>query len=745
MFSVNSTIFTEDFSFQIHIVDVNYAAGKVAYFDLNTKLKKRKKSMSATSRLETVRVVSKPKNMRFEELQKILKVKKCQIDRLGFDTSVYVPKSLSPMKQSMMAMKREEKAEENYNIIAPIVERKDACFDYLYTDRGGEHINNLSKANGVHITQIYRLLSQFYQRGGVESAMYPNYRNCGRNYQFIASIYNDAPKRGRPSTRTKYRNVTDEDRANIKIFLTKLGKRVLDKRGYQKCYDIYDFKFQSRQIELEGKDGEKELRTVPLPQAECISYDQFYHFVKLLERDVSFRWSKRDKRYLEDYENRLDRARNGVPGPAFRYEIDATIEDIYLAFPYKTNQRLSSGRPVVYRVVCVYSSMVVGMHVSFEGPNWKGVLQALLNAFSDKVEFCKQFGIDITPEEWPCMHTCDELTMDNGVEYLRKQQIQMLKALIGICVLNFTEIYTGSAKGTVEGGFEIDKKEIIQFMPGYVERDQDRKGRHASNEALLSYHDFVKQLICQTLIRNNETFNESLQDKAMAVAGNKATPLETWNFGMAHYMNNGRGKIFDRKTLLFALLPSGEASTTEKGIYYQGLYYNCAFAAMQGWLTSSKNRVVKKLEIRFSYESTNYIWYKFEDKVYTATLSPHSEKYEDVTWYDALHLLELYKLEKVFQKDSERVQRFRQKEEKELIERAARDRLKGIKKSKRKSVAPHIPVTKHVQQKLLDVNVTENFAYLLSDGLVLPKEPIKIKVVDRSDNNNFNLMYGDNK
>jgi len=739
MFSVNSIIFTERFSFYIHIVDVHHATGQVAYFDLNTPQGKRKKCKP----LKTVRVVSKPQVIRFEELQEILNGKKCQLDRFEFDAGVYVPQSLSPMRQELFVMKREEKALENYSVIAPLVENRDARFEYLYTDRGAEHINKISQATGVYVTQVYRLLSQFFQRGGVESAMYPNYKNCGRNYQFIEAICDEAPKRGRPSNRTDYRNVTEEDRDNIRTFLKKLGKRTLDKRGYQNCYEIYDFKFQSQKVEIEGKDGCSEERIVSLPRSECISYSQFYHYVKRVEKDVSFKWSKRDKNYLENYENRLGQARDGVPGPAFRYEIDATREDIYLAFPYRTNQRLSSGRPIVYRVICVYSSMVVGFHVSFEGPNWKGVLQALLNAFSDKVEFCKQYGIDIAPEEWPCMFTCDELTMDNGVEYPRKQQIQMLMANIGIDVLNLTKIYAGEAKGNVEGGLAIDKNEVIQFMPGYVERVPERKEKHASNNALLSYKDFVSQLIHQALIRNNEVFNENLHDKAMAQAGIKATPLEVWNFGMRHYMNNGRGKYFDRKTLLFALLPSGDASTTEKGIYYKGLYYNCAFAASQGWLTSSKRRTVKKLDIRFSYETTNHIWYKFEGNVYTATLSPHSEKYEDVTWYDALHLLELYELDKVVQKESERLQRFKQKEETERIEKAALDRVKGMTKSKRKSAAPDINITQFVQQKILDKDVAENFINLLSDGLVIPKDPIKIESKERSELNNFNDMYGE--
>src|SRR5690606_34544891 len=83
-------------------------------------------------------------------------------------------------------------------------------------------------------------------------------------------------------------------------------------------------------------------------------------------------------------------------GPGQIFEVDATIADVYLVSPIDSN--IIVGRPVVYIVVDVYSHMVVGLYVGFEGPSWLGVMMAIENTVENKVEFCKQFDIKITEE-----------------------------------------------------------------------------------------------------------------------------------------------------------------------------------------------------------------------------------------------------------------------------------------------------------------------------------------------------------
>ena len=62
-------------------------------------------------------------------------------------------------------------------------------------------------------------------------------------------------------------------------------------------------------------------------------------------------------------------------GPGARYEIDATIADLYLVA--EDDPALIIGRPVLYFVKDVFSRMVVGMYVGLENPSWVAAMVAL--------------------------------------------------------------------------------------------------------------------------------------------------------------------------------------------------------------------------------------------------------------------------------------------------------------------------------------------------------------------------------
>ena len=70
-------------------------------------------------------------------------------------------------------------------------------------------------------------------------------------------------------------------------------------------------------------------------------------------------------------------------GPGHRYQIDATIADIYLLSEHDRSRIV--GRPVVYVVVDVFSRMIVGLYVGFEGPSWVSAMIALAHIATDKV------------------------------------------------------------------------------------------------------------------------------------------------------------------------------------------------------------------------------------------------------------------------------------------------------------------------------------------------------------------------
>lgn len=743
MFNKHSRIVTDSGSLNILIVDVDDE--KLAYIDFNRTNAPRKKAPAKAPKKSYERMQAKPKSMNISDFAEMIGSYQYQVKGEEYENGLYVPPGQSHLNQQFIINKRKTAARDNYELIRPIVEDKDKRFDYLYTDRSQEHIKEISLDTGVKAAQISRMLSLYFSRGGCFNAMFPNYRYCGGTFVLPEKIAEGLIKRGRNSETTNYRSRTQEDNTRIEEHLKKLGKRNFDKLPYTKQYEVYDYIYQGVDKKFEDKNGVVTVQRVPLPESECISYDQYYGYVKKLERERKLHWTRKgEKQYLKEYESRLYRARDGIKGPGFRYEIDATIEDVYILFPYFTDMRLSSGRPTTYRVICTYSGIVAGIHVGIGGPNWAGVLQALYNAFTDKVDFCARFGIKINPEDWPCHHVCQELTIDNGVEYPKDNMSQMLDENMGVSCINYMQIYAGSRKGTVEGGFQQDKNDVIQFMPGYVPRIPEKGAKHASNLAVYTYDKFVQLLIVNTLVRNNQKFNARLHDKAMSEKGITATSKEVWNFGLKQYMNGGRGMVRSKEDVLFKLLPSAKASTTAHGIKCKGIFYECSHAASEGWLTDDKTRPVKKLDIRYFDGSTEHIWYKHENKVYTATISSQqSSAYTNKCWFDALHRMKVYSKEKAIQLQKERKARFAQKQFTEQSTKEALEQLKGTKVPSRNAPSPLTSTISFIQKKLLDQKTSNLFTQLLGDESRTPDVSVQISTKHQVTSNQFAKMYGD--
>lgn len=88
-----------------------------------------------------------------------------------------------------------------------------------------------------------------------------------------------------------------------------------------------------------------------------------------------------------------------------------TVADVYLVSQFNRNWII--GRPVVYGVIDVFSRLVTGIYIGLEGPSWVGAMMALANAAMDKVEFCRNYGIEISAEEWPACHLPDAIRPTN--------------------------------------------------------------------------------------------------------------------------------------------------------------------------------------------------------------------------------------------------------------------------------------------------------------------------------------------
>jgi hypothetical protein len=145
-----------------------------------------------------------------------------------------------------------------------------------------------------------------------------------------------------------------------------------------------------RQEEIEAQGG------IP-------SFDQFQYWSNKDHLRLEIKRKRMgSKLYDKDLRGLLGTSNAQVIGPGSRYQIDATIADVYLVSRLDPN--LIIGRPIVYVVIDVFSRLITGVYIGLEGPSWVSAMMALANTAMDKVAYCAQYGVAIRPEDWPAHH-----------------------------------------------------------------------------------------------------------------------------------------------------------------------------------------------------------------------------------------------------------------------------------------------------------------------------------------------------
>ena len=177
-------------------------------------------------------------------------------------------------------------------------------------------------------------------------------------------------------------------------------------------------------------------------------------------------------KYNKDMRGILGSSRQEADGPGAVYQIDATVADIYLVS--HTDPYAVVGRPELYFVTDVFSRMIVGFYACLSSASWDNARSALLNAFTDKVDFCRTYGIHICSEDWPCVGLPRALVVDNG-ELISKASNAIISEL-GITVKN-EPAWRPDLKGIVESRFRLLNISTKAALPGAVLPDAAQRLR----------------------------------------------------------------------------------------------------------------------------------------------------------------------------------------------------------------------------------------------------------------------------
>lgn len=435
--------------------------------------------------------------------------------------------------------------------------------------------------------KVKRIFTRFWQRGLNKNALLPDYNKSGGKgkERDLAGVN----KVGRPR---KYA-LSDEQNQGINITedVKKQFSHVI-KQYYRKKEQItltetYEYLLRDFYSHKYAEDGEVKYSVW---QASRIpSYNQFYYWFKKYEDpqlDISMRKSKKEF----DLKHRpiLNNSSLETDGPGTRFQVDATIADIYLVSSF--NRSLIIGRPVIYGIIDVYSRLFTGVYVGLEGPSWTGAMMALDNMITDKATYCAEYGIEIDELQWPAKHLPEILIADRGE--FEGYSVTSLINNFNIKIEN-TSAYRGDLKGIIERQFGTINGKIKRKAPGAIQKEYRERGdRDYRLDATLNLKEFTKIVIHLMMQHNQKIIDKYPLEKSMIEDGLVATPLNLWTWGIAN--KKGRLQVTNDKNIYrLNILPRGKARITRAGIKFKGLSYGSEKAVDEQWYVKLRSTSIE--------------------------------------------------------------------------------------------------------------------------------------------------------
>ncbi len=595
----------------------------------------------------------------FPRISSILDLKEAL--KLGEATKLEKDPWIKILPEEKLSAKEKKIRDNAWDIIQSIVSKEPEI--YYRNQRGPliqkiiQQYNEGREENKLIERSVYKYLRRFWQRGKVKNALLPDYANSGGKGKTRKL---GTKKRGRPR---KFKhvegigqgiNITEQDRQIFRIAINKYYRNS-KKNSLQKVYKLMLKEYYTENYKIDENNNKL---PILVSSEELPTFDQFRYWYEVENKDLKKDIVSREGRKKFDLKYRAlhGSSKQETIGPGSRYQIDATVGDVYLVSKY--NPSWIIGRPVIYVVIDVFSRMITGVYVGLEGPSWLGAMMALSNTATNKKLFCQKFGIQIEEQEWPCHHLPECILADRG-EFIGMSVETMIPNL-GIRIEN-AAAYRADWKGLVERYFRIIHDHVKPFLPGYIDKDFRQRGAKDYRVEAKMNIDQLTELIIELIRYHNgselKTYN---RDQEMISDNVVPIPIELWKWGIKN--RSGKLRTIDEDILKFNLMPTAKATITERGVKFKSMFYVNERVVKERWREKARSGMLSKQEkyISISYDprQTDFIYLpsydnNIFDKLYL--LDP-DESYGNMTIYDIDYSIELEKLERK-KRQAEQLQR----------------------------------------------------------------------------------------
>ena len=468
------------------------------------------------------------------------------------------PSQIRVLADSELSAAQRRIRDARYSLIQNLVEES----EFSLLDPALRHglLSKVAIETGSALTRLYEFIRIWWRGGQLRNSLAPPFHRCGALGQ---SRRPGTVKLGRPNIsggvgRGPGVNVTDDIREKLLTGIPALKKGMSWPAAYTSV-------MANHFLAPDLVDG----RRVALPSDQRPTEAQFkYQLSKYLSpADI-----ERAVRGAAAFErNRSDRTgfTRDIPfGPGDIYQIDASIANIFLKGRF--NPDVFVGKPTVYLVTDQSSGIIAGATAAIGNPSWDVAKLALEHAFTDKVDSCKQIGIDITSTDWPCHHLPKQLTCDRGRELIG---FNAGTSTLGLdIVLANLPAFRPDLKGLVENKFEWLDHDSIKWAPGatHGRNRGDIDDRPHELDGIYDLDSFWKFLIHCIILHNAKILTRKPPEWYPIHAEGSPVPNEIWEYGCIH---RGSPRTAPKRLIRANLLPQVIGKITNSGLKVGRLYY----------------------------------------------------------------------------------------------------------------------------------------------------------------------------
>lgn len=320
--------------------------------------------------------------------------------------------------------------------------------------------------------------------------------------------------------------------------------------------------------------------------------------------DIERAIQKTTKRHFERNQRGLTGKNwEGVSGPGHTWAIDSTVGDVYLRST--VDRTWIVGRPVVYVIVDVWSTAIVGFYVCLTGPSWDMAKVALFCAATDPGLIAQLWGYQPVLLLDPAPTMPFSLLCDRG-EYL-SQAARVTGSKLLPC-MSYTPPYHGDFKGGVEVVHRIEKDQQFFFIPGAIDarRAEYELRRFNPEESVMTVREYTCYLQSIFTRYNFSANREHRLDAHMKAQGVDPSPAGLWSWG--HAMGIGVRRNVTQSNLITDLLPQSNGRITRNEVKWAGNEYSSKEVIERQWATHARNYGGTDINAYYFPGSVSKIW-----------------------------------------------------------------------------------------------------------------------------------------